>query len=109
MQPCEVIFAQQNVPASICSADGRMIAIPYADHTYIYGNNIYVFVVNAKSPVLSNALAYAKHFIKTKEWYEYGRWLKHSDFAEIKKYNEIYKKRADDGKTFGILKSDIDW
>lgn len=98
-----------NVPASICSADGRMIAIPYADHTYIYGNNIYVFVVNAKSPVLSNALAYAKHFIKTKEWYEYGKWLKHSDFAEIKKYNEIYKKRADDGKIFGILKSDIDW
>ncbi|MEG0494486.1 MAG: hypothetical protein RR696_14935, partial [Clostridia bacterium] len=57
-------------PKGIFSSDGRMIGIPY--NPIITGeyesNTVLLFIVNAKSEHCSQALAYAKHFIKSYEW-----------------------------------------
>lgn len=83
-------------PTGIWSADGRMIAIPYGELIYNGPNEISVFVVNAQSPVLPKALAYAKHFIKGAEWsYSY-----YQDPEIVKTYND---------HSVAIFKKDVDW
>jgi len=83
-------------PAGIWSADGRMIAIPYGELIYNGPNEISLFVVNAQSPALPKALAYAKHFLKGAEWsYSYQQ-----DPEIVKTYND---------HSVAIFKKDVDW
>ncbi|MEG0504410.1 MAG: hypothetical protein RR547_07160 [Raoultibacter sp.] len=92
-------------PSGIWSADGsRMLAIPYHEWNYNAENEISVFVVNAKSPVLARALAYAKHYIKCNEWNEYGRDTYYSNPEEMKQYLSDYEIGY-----LAILKKDVDW
>lgn len=87
------------VPNGLFSADGRMIAIPYVDKIYDGADEMSLFVVNAHSNVLSSALAYAQHYIKTYEWY-YQLPTSYENPEMVKKYND---------HSIGIFKKDIDW
>lgn len=85
-------------PTAIFSNDGRMIAIPYPERIYNGSNEISVFVINAKSPVLDRTLDYAEHFIKSQEW------ISSLDTS----YNPELDKLYGEG-SLGILKDDVDW
>lgn len=62
-------------PVSVYNDQGQLVAIPYiVDMGDIYVDKITVFVVNAKSPCLERALAFSKHYIKSKEWMAYGKY-----------------------------------
>lgn len=87
------------LPNGLFSDDGRMIAIPYVNSIYDGADEMSLFVVNAHSNVLSSALAYAKHYIKTYEW-EYQLPRSYENPEMIKKYND---------HSIGIFKKDIDW
>ena len=76
-----------------------MIAIPYVDSIYDGAGEMSLFVVNAHSSVLSNTLAYAKHYIKTYEWDDQLP-MYYEDPEIVKKYND---------HSVGIFKKDIDW
>ena len=86
-------------PNGLFSDDGRMIAIPYVDRIYDGAGEMSLFVVNAHSSVLSNALAYAKHYIKTYEWDDQLP-IYYENPEIVKKYND---------HSVGIFKKDIDW
>lgn len=85
-------------PIGLFSTDGKIIAIPYAERYYTDSDELSVFVVNTQSEALSQALAYAEHFIKTYEWQEKQRDVPNVDV--LKKYNET---------SMVIFKKDVDW
>lgn len=92
------------LPTALYTSDSRMIAIPFSTD-FNDSQKISVFVVNAKSPCLSRALAYSEHFIKSYEWASYGKFTYASDPAEVKKYFHSYTPDS-----FGmLLKKDITW
>lgn len=92
-------------PAGLWNGEGKLIAIPYHHWVYDDKSTISVFVVNAKSPALDRALAYAKHYIKSFEWHEYGRFSHYSDVEIMRK---LYDKKFDIGGGV-LLKKDVDW
>ena len=92
-------------PSGIWNEKGKLIAIPYHHFTYDHGDEISVFVVNAKSPVLARALEYGKHYIKCFEWQSFGR-LTHYSNPEIMR--QLHNKNFQIGGG-GILKEDVDW
>ena len=73
-----------------------MIAVPYGELIYNKPKEISLFVVNAQSPALPKALAYAKHFIKGAEWSYSG----YQDPEIGKVYND---------HSVAIFKKDVDW
>ncbi|MCI5956463.1 MAG: hypothetical protein MRZ54_05715 [Clostridiales bacterium] len=83
-------------PAGIWSADGRMIAVPYGELIYNGPNEISIFVVNAQSQSLPKALAYAKHYVKGREW----GYSDYEDPEIVKKYND---------HSVAIFKENVDW
>lgn len=90
-------------PKGIFSSDGRMIGIPY--NPIITGeyesNTVLLFIVNAKSEHCSQALAYAKHFIKSYEWlYDAIKTGSYENPDIVKKYGE---------HSICIYKDDVDW
>ena len=93
------------VPKGLFSADGRMIAIPYDTKLHTYENEMNLFVVNAKSPVLSLALEFAEHYIKGYEWLGFGRLTHYSDPKRMKEAGLTRFKIGDPA----ILKEDVDW
>lgn len=85
-------------PTAVFSKDGRMIAIPNGESLYNGPNEHCVFVINAKSQRIRQALAYAKHYIQSYDW---ANSLESSCNPELqKKYGE---------GSLAILKEDIDW
>lgn len=92
-------------PSGIWNKDGKMVAIPYHHFTYDHGDEISVFVVNAKSPVIPRALEYGKHYIKCYEWHSFGRLTHYSDPESMKKAGIKDFEIGD----CAILKQDVDW
>ena len=93
-------------PVSVYNAKGQLVAIPYiVDMGDIYVDKITVFVVNAKSPYLDRALAFSKHFIKSKEYHVYGRYDYQIDAKKAKKYLPGWH----EGWYCPIFKEDVDW
>ncbi len=85
-------------PTAVFSKDGRMIAIPNGENLYNGPDERCVFVINAKSPAIPQALAYAKHYIQSYDW---ANALESSCNPELeKKYGE---------GSLAILKEDVDW
>lgn len=56
------------VPNGLFSADGRMIAVPYAQYAALAPDSTLVIVVNARCADLSRAMAYEKHWMRSYEW-----------------------------------------
>jgi len=92
-------------PSGIWNEEGKLIAIPYRNLTYDQKNEISVFVVNAKSPVIPRALEYGKHYIKSYEWHSFGRFTHYSDPERMRK---LGIKNFEIGQP-AILKEDVDW
>ncbi|MCI5956461.1 MAG: hypothetical protein MRZ54_05705 [Clostridiales bacterium] len=85
-------------PTAVFSEDGRMIAIPNGESLYNGPDERCVFVINAKSPAIPQALAYAKHYIQSYDW---ANALESSCNPELeKKYGE---------GSLAILKEDVNW
>ena len=91
--------------SGIWNEEGEMIAVPYHHYSYDGANTFTAMVVNAKSPVISSALAYAEHYIRSFEWDDFGRYTHYSD-PEIMR--ETYVKDFEIGYLC-ILKKDVDW
>jgi len=92
-------------PSGVWNEDGKLIAIPYHHFIYDHEDDISVFVINAKSPVISRALEYGKHYIKSFEWNEFGRFTHYSDLETMR---TLYGKNFQEGGE-AILKKDVDW
>ena len=93
-------------PVSVYNDQGQLIAIPYiVDMGDLYVDKITVFAVNAKSPCLDRALAFSKHYIKSKEWMAYERYDYQIDVKEIKKYLPWWGEQS----AGAIFKEDMDW
>jgi hypothetical protein len=75
-------------PIGVFSADGRNIGIPFADRWE--GDDVGLLILNAKSPSLERAMAYAVHFIKSKEYSwtaEFKDWP-HAAYGDICIYKD---------------------
>ena len=68
-------------------------------------DQINVFVVNAQSPCLDRALAFSKHYIKSKEWSAYELYAYQLDIKKIRKYIP----RWGEDVRGAIFKEDVDW
>lgn len=92
-------------PSGIWNEEGRLIAIPYHHWNYDGPDTLSVFVINAKSPVIPRALAFAEHYIKSFEWDDFGRLTYYSD---PKTMRDNYVKDFEIGYLC-ILKKDVNW
>ena len=85
-------------PTMVFSKDGRIIAIPDGESLHNGPNEHSVFVINAKSQVIQQALAYAKHYIQSYDW---------ANSLESFCNPELQKKYGEG--SLAILKEDVDW
>lgn len=84
-------------PNGIFSSDGRMIAVPYVANGSFASDSTLVIVVNARCADLDRAMAYEKHWMKSREWM-YDRVVNDDTPAEHRKKYGI-----------SLFKDEMDW
>jgi hypothetical protein len=102
IHPYDVHYGEDNefaeLPNGVFSTDGRMIGIPCMV-TMANDDKVGMLILNAKSPYLERALAYAVHFMKSQEY----RWN-----AIERSFPEVFPD-IPDFEDIAVYKDEMDW